>query len=153
MLVGIRKALCKWHSKNCGRYVIEHLCSFACSIVPLDCTYEHKFKDYTIKNFNTATTLSWACGPSEWQVLSTSQVTSPWRKYKRSFSEATARTLSINTRLLSEGITLEIINIMGGTQNVRKYSIKLSLTGSPPIATQLQPHLSLSLCIKTLKLL
>lgn len=73
-------------------------------------------------------------------------------KYKICFPEATIRTMSINKRLLSEGITFEIINIMGGTQNVRKYSINC-LTGSPPIPTQLQPHLSLSLCIKTLILL
>lgn len=121
------------------------LCSSAYSIVPLNFTYnyKHKFNNYIIKKFNTVTTLNQAQGPFEWWTLSDIaghklMKLALW-KYKKSFPEATIKTMAINTRLLRKGGAFEVAKITRGIHNVRKYSIKLTLTRSSPTPTQLHP--------------
>lgn len=102
-----------------------------------------KFNNYIIKKFNTATTLNQAQGPFEWWTLSDitgHQLMQPalW-KYKKSFPEATIKTMAINTRLLRKGSAFEVAEITRRIHNVRKYSIKLTLTRSSPTPTQIHP--------------
>lgn len=87
-------------------------------------------------------TLNQAQGPFEWRTLSDTtgheiMKQALW-KYKKSFPGATIKTRAINTRLLRKESAFEVAKITRGIYNVRKYSIKLTLTSSPT-PTQLHP--------------